>query len=144
MWESDSSSMEWYRKWSQEPSSILGWNIINSVINPMILSSIKSNFQENSLITAKPPDMPPHNLILENWTWARLLRILVTPCICNSTSFITKARKQHIIETTIISRISKVEHAISSKDSSHIMKPVIVFKRFNFPLHLYSAMTINK
>ncbi|GFV00213.1 ATP-dependent DNA helicase [Trichonephila clavipes] len=73
-----------------------------------------------------------------------LIRNIDAPRLCNGTTLIVKKLMQHVIQATILTGCAKGEDVFIPRIPIIRSDNTIQFKRIQFPLKLYFAMTISK
>ncbi len=93
------------------------------------------------------PGMPPFQLKLKVGAVVMSLRNLnINDAICNGTRLIVKEMKNHVIKCEIATGLRKGEQVLIPRIETSPSDPYwpVDFKRWQFPLRLSFAMTINK
>ncbi|GFT13537.1 ATP-dependent DNA helicase [Trichonephila clavipes] len=96
------------------------------------------------LNSIQTPDLQAHNLILKVGAPIILIRNIDAPCLCNGTRLIVTKLMQHVIQATVPTGCAKSEDVFIPRIPIIPSDNTIQFKRIQFPLKLYFAMTINK
>eukprot|EP00102_Acyrthosiphon_pisum_P013772 XP_008183482.1 PREDICTED: ATP-dependent DNA helicase pif1-like [Acyrthosiphon pisum] len=91
-----------------------------------------------------PPGFRTHKLVLKVGTPIMLLQNLNPPKLCNGTRLCVKALQNNVIEATIITGCAQVESTFIPRIPLLSSNYPFEFKRLQFPINVFFAMTINK
>ena len=72
------------------------------------------------------------------------IRNIDNPRLCNGTKLVVKQLFQNIIEVTVMTGFAKGEDVFITKIPIEYVEGTVAFKRIQFPVKLFFAMTINK
>lgn len=102
------------------------------------------NFPIEFLNSLEPSGMPPHILKIKIGTPLIIIRNLNPPKLCNGTRVVVKNLMRTVIEATIISGKFKGENVLIPRIPIICSDLSFEFKRFQFPIRIAFAITINK
>ncbi|XP_060881929.1 uncharacterized protein LOC132953554 [Metopolophium dirhodum] len=148
--------------WLCERAILTPKNDRAAVINEILLKSFKGTEMEYKSIdmvrktddavhypvgflnALNPSGFPAHKLVLKVGAPIMLLRNLQPPKLCNGTRLCVKALQNNVIEAIIIKGCAQGESTFIPRIPLLSSNYPFEFKRLQFPIKVYFAMTINK
>ncbi|KAL0840535.1 hypothetical protein ABMA28_015753 [Loxostege sticticalis] len=134
--------------WLKERAILSPTNEQVDKVNNLIIAKIDTPTQIYLLLeflnSLNPSGLPPHKMELKVGCAVILLRNLNPPKLCNGTRLLVKSLKTFIIECTILTGCGTGEVVLIPRISLIPSDLPFQFKRLQFPVKIYFAMTINK
>ena len=104
----------------------------------------EEDYQISTLNEMSPPSLPLHELELKVGSVVMVIRNLIPPKLCNGTRIILDVLKKNVIVGRILGGTYDGEQVIIPRIKLFSSNSPVTFSRYQFPVKLSFAMTINK